>query len=251
MRCYFLKRVYFIIIILTAVLCTCLAQVKNADLVGAWQTGKDTITTRIFTEHFFVYTSYNVVNKQFFSTAGGRWKIDQGILSETYEFHSRLPKVVGKIINTPFELANEKKQFTTGKQDLLNFSPKTWNKLDDGAPGRLAGAWLFVGRMNDGVITKVTPGAQRTMKILSGTRFQWVAYNTETKEFYGTGGGNYTTEFGKYTEKIEFFSRDNSRVGGSLQFDYSIEAGNWHHQGLSSKGIAMHEIWTKREKTGL
>jgi hypothetical protein len=247
----FLRRVYFIIITLTAVVYTGLAQVKSVELVGAWQTGKDTITTRIFTENFFVYTSYNINNKQFFSTAGGRWKIDKGMLSETYEFHSRRPEVVGKIINTPIELVNEKKQFTTGKTDPLNFSSTTWNKLDDGTPGRLAGAWLIVGRMNDGVITKMTPAAQRTMKILSGTRFQWIAYNTETKEFYGTGGGSYTTENGKYTEKIEFFSRDNARVGASLQFDYSIEAGDWHHQGLSSKGNAIHEIWTKREKTGL
>jgi len=72
-----------------------------------------------------------------------------------------------------------------------------------------------------------TPGVRKTMKILSGTRFQWIAYNTETKEFFGSGGGTYTTQDGKYTEKIEFFSRDNSRAGMSLQFDFSIQNGEW------------------------
>jgi hypothetical protein len=105
--------------------------------------------------------------------------------------------------------------------------------------------------MNDGQFNKITPGARRTMKILSGTRFQWIAYNTDTKEFFGTGGGTYTTVNGKYTENIEFFSRDNNRVGASLQFDFTIEDGNWHHKGLSSKGDPIDEVWTKREKIGL
>ena len=60
------------------------------------------------------------------------------------------------------------------------------------------------------------------MKILSGTRFQWIAYNTETKKFMATGGGTYTTLKGKYKENIEFFSRDNSKVGLNLEFDYEI-----------------------------
>ena len=51
------------------------------------------------------------------------------------------------------------------------------------------------------------------MKILSGTRFQWIAYHIGTKVFSGSGGGTYTSEQGKYTETIDFFSRDNDRVG--------------------------------------
>ena len=43
------------------------------------------------------------------------------------------------------------------------------------------------------------------MKILTGSRFQWIAYNTETKQFFGTGGGSYTAKNGVYTENIEFF----------------------------------------------
>ena len=54
-----------------------------------------------------------------------------------------------------------------------------------------------------------------------------------------------------YIENIEFFPRDNSRVGKSLTFDFSIEDGNWRHKGLSSKGDPIDEVWTKREKIGL
>ena len=84
------------------------------------------------------------------------------------------------------------------------------------------------------------------MKILSGTRFQWIAYNIETKEFKGTGGGRYTTENGRYTEQIEFFSKDDARVGAELGFDYELKEGEWHHSGLNSKGKPMYEIWSKR-----
>jgi hypothetical protein len=93
-----------------------------------------------------------------------------------------------------------------------------------------------------------TDRPRKTMKILSGTRFQWIAFDTEKKEFKGTGGGTYTTVDGKYSEKIEFFSRDISRVGMSLEFNFGTENGDWIHQGKTSKGAALHEIWTKRKK---
>ena len=92
-----------------------------------------------------------------------------------------------------------------------------------------------------------TSRPRKTMKILSGTRFQWIAYNTETKQFMGTGGGTYTTNNGKYTENIEFFSRDDSKAGLSLEFNYELIDGDWHHSGLSSKGDPIHEIWSIRD----
>jgi hypothetical protein len=226
------------------------AQIKSSDLTGAWQTGTDTVITRIFTEKFFIYAAYNLKSKLFMGTAGGRWKIDKGALSETYEFNTRFPELVGKTSAIPIVLKNDN-QLVSSTGGYAGKSSRLWSRLDNGSPGRLAGAWLITGRMNDGVFHTMAPGARRTMKILSGTRFQWIAYNIEANEFFGTGGGTYTTENGKYTENIEFFSRDNNRVGASLKFDYSLENGDWHHQGISSKGDAIHEIWTKREKTGL
>lgn len=110
---------------------------------------------------------------------------------------------------------------------------------------------MITGRYREGELTERMPGARRTMKILSGTKFQWIAYNVETKEFFGTGGGTYTSVDGKYTENIEFFSRDNSRVGASLQFDFAIEDGKWRHSGLSSKGEPLDEVWTKRSVLGI
>ena len=64
----------------------------------------------------------------------------------------------------------------------------------------------------------------------------------------GTGGGIYTTKDGKYSEIIEFFSRDNSKVGSKLKFNYELINGEWNHKGFSSKGDPLHEIWVKSIK---
>jgi hypothetical protein len=134
---------------------------------------------------------------------------------------------------------------------VLEGGDRAFTRLDNGGPGLLSGAWLITGRMQNNELQKITPGARRTMKIMSGTRFQWIAYNVDTKEFFGTGGGTYLTENGKYTENIEFFSRDSSRVGMSLHFDFAIENGDWRHKGKSSKGDPIDEVWTQRVKLGL
>ena len=104
------------------------------------------------------------------------------------------------------------------------------------------------GRYRDGKKqTRSIDRPRKTMKLLSGKRFQWIAYNTETKQFMGTGGGTYTTKDGVYSENIEFFSRDNSKAGLKLQFDFEIIDDEWNHKGFSSKGDPLHEIWVKRK----
>ena len=213
---------------------------KEASLSGAWQTGTDAEKmTTIYAGPYFAKAVYSATEFQY--TAGGFWKLENGQLTETYEFHSKDPEMVGKSVS--MQAAIKK-----GKLVIGNDTKVTWSRLDDGTPGKLNGAWLITGRVRNGEVSRSTPGVRKTMKILSGTRFQWIAYNTETKEFLGTGGGNYTTIDGKYVENIDFFSRDNSRVGASLSFDFSIENDDWNHSGLSSKGEPLNEIWTRREK---
>ena len=219
---------------------------QRSSLVGAWERKSDQISmVKIYSEQFFSVSAYNLTDKQFISTAGGRWQLDGNTIRETFEFNTSHPDFVGQTIVTPIEQQNDQHILT------INNQKEHWKRADDGNPGKLAGAWLITLRVMNDVPESITPGARKTMKILSGTRFQWIAYNSETKEFFGTGGGTYSTENGKYTENIEFFSRDNTRVGASLTFDYSLENGNWRHKGLSSKGDPINEVWTKREKLGL
>lgn len=213
-------------------------------LTGAWELkGPESTESRIYAGNFFAVAIYNLEGKQFVGTYGGKYAVNGDQMTETIEFDTRNPERVGTEVKSTVKISKDSKKLTVGPNEL--------NRADDGTPGQLSGAWLITGRFNDkGEVRRSTPGARRTMKILSGTRFQWIAYNVDTKEFFGTGGGTYTTKQGKYTENIEFFSRDNTRVGASLGFDFSLVEGEWHHKGLSSKGEPIHEIWTKREKIG-
>lgn len=213
-----------------------------AQLEGGWQTsfvnedGKQVTLEVTFMDGCFSVVAFSIVAKEFYYTHGGLYTVKGNELSLTWEFDTQDKLNVGKKMDTTIEL----------KGNSLKFNNHTLQRIDDGTPGALAGAWLITGRKRDGEISRRTPGARKTMKILSGTRFQWIAYNTETGEFFGTGGGTYTTQDGNYTENIEFFSRDGSRVGASLPFEFKLIEMEWHHSGLNSKGQPMYEIWTPR-----
>ena len=115
-------------------------------------------------------------------------------------------------------------------------------------PQALDGQWLMGGRMRNGEISyRDTSGPRKTLKVLFNGHFQWMAFNTDTFAFMGTGGGNYSSVDGIYKEEIKFFSRDDSRVGAILPFNYELISGEWHHKGKSSKGGPIHEIWIQRE----
>ncbi|MAU26321.1 MAG: membrane or secreted protein [Muricauda sp.] len=216
------------------------------SLIGAWEAstvkdGKQLRNVVIFADGYQAATYYDAETGAFVSTNGGTWQLDGNTLTETVEFDTKNPERGGS--TSSFEITVDNDELRINDMDMV------WKRIDDGTPGELAGAWLISGRKRNGEIQKRnTDRPRKTMKILSGTRFQWIAYNTETKEFMGSGGGTYTTKEGKYTENIEFFSRDDSRVGASLQFDYELKDGDWHHSGLSSKGQPIYEIWSIRKK---
>lgn len=214
-------------------------------LQGAWET-TETDENGLVIEHVLIFAGnhfseaiFEKPSGKFLGTKGGSYEVEANVIMVTYEFDTKSPGAVGNKQKFEFSLQN----------DHLELGKLSWNRLDDGTPGDLHGAWLISGRKRDGEIVKRdTSGPRKTMKILSGTRFQWIAYNTETAEFLGTGGGTYTTIDGKYTENIGFFSRDDSRVGARLEFNYELIDGDWHHSGLSSKGQPIYEIWSQRSQ---
>ena len=214
--------------------------------IGAWETfhtseeGEKIRTVVVFSEGYQVATNYNAKSGAFIDTNGGSWSLEGKTMTEIVEFDTRNPDNVGNTVSFEIQISEEELSIVGHEMKL--------KRIDNGNPGKLEGAWLMSGMVRDGKTqTRDTNRPRKTMKILSGTRFQWIAYNTETKQFMGTGGGTYTTIDGKYTENIEFFSRDNSRAGASLKFNFEMIDGSWHHKGFSSKGDSMHEIWSKRQ----
>lgn len=196
---------------------------------------------RIYSDKYFAVSTYNIENNTFISTLGGMYSMEDGYF-EVLEFNSLDSTSVGDTI-----------YYSKIKVDLKNKSGKmsvdgkkfTKNPNED----QLQGAWLMSGIERRGEMRmRDVNRSRKTLKMLAGGRFQWIAYDINKKGFYGTGGGTYSAVNGKYIENIEFFSRDSNTVGKSLEFDYEIIEGDWHHRGFSSKGDPKYEIWTHRKQ---
>ena len=200
---------------------------------------------------------------------------------QVYEFESetnthRIIKDKNYIIETVFNSSTGEFEFTrggfySGKKDLnvdfefnsnftndsikkiLYTNTKKWKKVSL-SKQKLQGKWLMAGRVTDkGEKRRDLNRSRKTMKFLMDGFFQWIAFDTSNFRFYGSGGGSYNTEYeknsekGGYIEKIQFFSRDNNKVGLILPFEYDLRGEDWYHKGLNSKGGALHEIWHFRK----
>ncbi len=208
-------------------------------LSGAWHLKQgNTEQVSIFQDGYFSCAVFDKINKKFIRSYGGIYKADNKTIKLITEFDTDSKENVGKTSNFSYEIADEQMQ-----TDISGTSRK-WKRLDKGK-NNLSGVWRITGRMVDGKINPMQRGDRKTLKILSGTRFQWMAINPATKEFFGTGGGTYTFIAGKYIEHIEFFSRDSARVGASLEFDGNVNGEVWNHSGMSSKGDKLNELWTR------
>jgi len=163
-----------------------------------------------------------------------------------FEFITEVIVFIAPLINNSFGanyltiLSNS----DTGKGFCMGSISFTWKRIDSGDK-HLAGNWRITQRKQGDQMVDIPLRARRTLKLLTATRFQWAAINVETGEFFGTGGGTYSFQDGKYTENIEFFSRDDSRVGMSLTFDGKLDDGKWIHSGKSSKGDPIYEVWER------
>ena len=218
------------------------------SLKGAWklvnQNGKavtDQEFIKIYQDNYFSFGVKNVSDNHFIGAGGGPYSYQDGKYSETLDFFTLNPLQIAT--TTPFKLDWAQGKLVLSANTNEGMLVETWEKISD-SKDALTGNWVITGRKREGEISRSTPGARRTVKILSGGRFQWIAFNSETKEFSGTGGGTYTAVDGKYVENITFFSRDDSRVGASLGFDFQVLDGEWHHSGMNSTGSPIYEIWT-------
>ncbi|GEO06862.1 hypothetical protein AAE02nite_45260 [Adhaeribacter aerolatus] len=193
----------------------------------------------------FTAADYNLKDKAYIGAQGGTYTLNNGRYTENLEYFTTDSTKVGTNLAYNLSAKGNTLQLTR-TQNGQNIT-ETWERIDAGGSA-LTGAWRIRERETQpGQMSVMQRGPRKTIKWLSGKRFQWAAINTETKQFFGTGGGTYTLKDGKYTENIEFFSRDSKRVGMSISFDYEVKNGDWHHRGLSTTGNKIYEIWAKEK----
>jgi len=189
---------------------------------------------------YLIHTIYAKLPAEFVKTIGGFYSLENDVITVKLEFNSDYEEDTTTSVELPVEIVKE--GLVLVGDTNLNF------KKDPDFEQQLDGKWLFATRGPDeGQERRGESNSRKTMKFLSNGHFQWIAYDTETFKFSGTGGGTFTSKDGVYTENIEFFSRDNARVGAQLIFTYEIKGDDWHHKGKNSKGGPMYEIWTVRK----
>lgn len=212
---------------------------EDPGLRGAWH-WQDGSREQVlsFADDYCMVAVYDRMNRKFEYSWGGPYRVEGDQLKVQLQFHTAHQEEVGKTLS--YTLYYKRNTLVLP----LWAAGQEWQRIDEGE-GVLAGLWRFGGRKQGDQITETVLGDRRTLKMLTGSRFQWAAINIATKEFFGTGGGAYTFDQGKYTERIEFFSRDSSRVGAVLPFDGRLLDGVWHHSGLNSKGEPLYEIWKR------
>jgi hypothetical protein len=216
------------------------------DLAGAWRlvnkNGK-TVTEDIIRIHSGNYFMFGMrgADGTFKGAEGGSYELSGTKYIETPDFSTIDSSQVRKTRTYSFTRNNE--EFTTSTSGQT----ETWKKIDSESTA-LSGTWRFGARVgDDGSIgeRRAADSPRQTVKILSGKHFQWAAFNFETREFFGTGGGTYQLKDNQYTETIRFFSRDNSRVGMSLTFECKLDGNDWFHKGKGTTGNPVSEVWER------
>jgi len=226
---------------------------QTTSLNGAWRLVKTSDAQRtapevvkIIADNSFTFADYDGKQKQFLGAGGGIIKQDKNTYTETLEYFTQDSSQVGTALTYKYTIKGNTLQLVSTQNNRK--IEETWERIDAGTDAPLFGAWRIREReTKPGQMSVMQRGPRKTIKWLSGSRFQWAAINTQTKQFFGTGGGTYTLQNGKYTENIQFFSRDANRVGAQVTFDYEVKNNDWHHRGLSTAGNKIYEIWA-REK---
>lgn len=217
----------------------------SQSIEGSWQLKSlngEEITDRevikLMTDSYFALGSKALVDNSFLGAAGGEFKVKGNQLIEKRDFDTYDDDKINVEKTYKLVWIDDHTHEISDAEHV-----KVWKKLKDRSDD-LNGNWVITGRTRNGEMNKMTPGNRRTVKILSGGRLQWIAFNSATKSFNGTGGGMYKAKNGNYEEQISFFFRDNNRVGDTLNFEYKIINNAWHHKGKSSKGQPIYEIWS-------
>ncbi|VXC90855.1 conserved hypothetical protein [Sphingobacterium multivorum] len=189
-------------------------------------------------DHYISFISYDDVRKRFQHTWGGPLDKQPNLINIAIEYNSQDSSAIGKTTQLPYRSEADSLRLKIANSYHLYIKQKK-------VPQDLDALWRITGRQQGEKMQDIPKADRKTIKILVDGYFQWIAINPAQKGFYGTGGGNYQYDNNRYTEKIQFFSRDNNRVGQELAFDGEIVDGRWQHRGKSSKGDDIYEIWSK------
>ncbi|WP_020602331.1 hypothetical protein [Spirosoma spitsbergense] len=193
-----IKKHILLLLFVPFSLVSALRPYQTNPLAGTWRSqdaGRTTLIT--IADGYLMQTTYEP--SRFIATKGGPYKQETGQLRITAEFDTADSSRVGQSDAYRFTLRNDLLTLTTPSGNQI------FSRIIESSTA-LTGLWRITARTGQGgQRTPMPKGARKTIKLLTGSRFQWVALNPETKQFFGTGGGTYTLAGTDYTESIDFF----------------------------------------------
>ena len=145
--------------------------IGQALTTSAWKLENPDNTTEIllFSGDYFTWTKHSTDKGAFLWTKGGKWRMDGKKMMLEYEFHTTTPDLVGTIESIQAKAKNQQLK-------LKKFGK--WMAIEE-ATSPLTNPYLFSGRKRNGELQRRdTDRPRKTMKVLTDTRFQWIAYNT-------------------------------------------------------------------------
>ena len=134
---------------------------------------EEDISRVILDNEYIVISKFKSDSGNFISTLGGYYQLNEGAYVINLEFNSNYDQ--------------------DSIKSLSIVKTSKWKNISK-ENNTLKGKWVMSGRYNNGEFrTRNTDLPRKTMKVLIDGFFQWIAFNTESFKFSGSGGGEYET----------------------------------------------------------
>ncbi|MEQ9231962.1 MAG: DUF4488 domain-containing protein [Cyclobacteriaceae bacterium] len=212
------------------------------SLIGAWErTDKPDLVEEksymIITDGFVVTTTVEAETGGFIRSRLEEWTLfDSSRFNVQLVFDTEYPEAEGGEYDAEISV----------RRNSMILDGEEWIRVDEGSDSKLTGIWKMTGVTLEG--KKINLGLnhpRREIKILSGTRFQWIDYDKNSRTFTASGGGTYELKNNVYTEHIEFLTNEPEWIGSSISFQFKVSEGKWYHIGKGEDGVPIDEVWTR------
>lgn len=220
----------------------CFKTSHSQKLNGAWEkvnkNSSDQKTIKLYSDAYFTSATVLESTGEFISASGGTYSLSNSDYIENYEIDSKSMAVTGTYLNFDFKVRND----TLRLSDKNSRNEETWIKIDK-AEGENATCWKIHEVFRESRWQTIEDSPRKTLKMLTDNYYQILALNSQTGEFFGSSGGQWTFEDEKHHEIVQFFSKNPFIVNDTLSFKKEISDGIWNHNGKSSEGEYIQERW--------
>jgi hypothetical protein len=148
--------------------------------------GNETFTAvKIVTGSYFTIAYYDLAGKKFAGTEGGTYSVNGSNYQENIEFNTMDSTRVGSTVTLQSLIKGSKWQLSGTKYGKK--IAETWEQISEekAQNSPLQGAWRITQRADPdtGTMSAMQQGPRKTLKMMSDTRFQWIAYNRLRSNF--------------------------------------------------------------------